>query len=403
MSLSSLSQRVRRVALSPNAAAKARAQSLAAQGRDIIELTSGEPDFDTPDFIKEAAVAALWNGATKYTATNGTAGLRQAISDKFARDNDLDFPAARIIVSNGGKQIIYNALAATLDAGDQVIIPAPYWQSFPAIVKITDGIPVVVQCARSSGYKLTPAQLEAALTPRTRWLVLNTPSNPSGAVYTRAELGALAEVLRRYPRVWVLLDEIYERIRFDDEPRTHFLHLAPDLRSRTLIVNGASKTYAMTGWRIGYGAGPAELIDAMTVVQSQVSSAPSAVGQAALAAALVGDQSFIDRSVAAYRSRRDLLVQAFAPIDGLTLSEPQGAFFAFTDCSALLGRRTPAGRVIDTDLAFVDYLLTEHGVAAVDGTSFGSPGHFRLSIAAGTDSIAQAAQRIAHACASLSQ
>jgi aspartate aminotransferase len=292
-----LSQRVQRVKLSANAAASARASALIAQGRDVLVLTAGEPDFDTPQPIKQAAIAALARGETKYTPTAGTTELRRAISAKYRRENALDYPPAQIVVSNGAKQVIFNALAATLDAGDEVVLPAPYWPSFPDIVAVNDGTPVIVPVDESTAFKLTPPVLEAAITPRTRWLILNSPGNPSGAVYTATELAALAEVLRRHPRVLVLWDEIYEHIWFTAEAPVHLLQVAPDLRERTLLVNGASKTYAMTGWRIGWGAGPKALVDAMVVIQSQASSGPNSIGQAAVASALVSaDQSFVTES-----------------------------------------------------------------------------------------------------------
>ncbi|KAA0999684.1 aminotransferase class I/II-fold pyridoxal phosphate-dependent enzyme [Paraburkholderia panacisoli] len=396
-----LSERAARIGIAPNAAAKARAQALAQSGRTVVDLTSGEPDFDTPASIKQAAIAALAAGDTKYTAPAGTLDLRNAISEKLARENGLAYPPQQIIASNGGKHVIYNAFAATLRTGDEVIVPAPFWQSFPAMVSSNDGTPVLLAGLREDGYKLTPARLEAAITPRTRWLILNTPSNPSGAVYDANELAELASVLRRYPHVWVLLDEIYEHIRFDDGSREHLLTLAPDLADRTLIVNGGSKPFAMTGWRIGYGAGPAELIGAMTIVQSQSTSAPSSIGQAALAAALRGDQRFVRESVAAYRERRDLLLDALRDIDGLHYIAPQGAFFAFVDCSALIGSTTVSGSRILSDVDFVEYLLYEHGLAVVDGTSFGVPHHIRLSIVAGRDEIVEGARRLAAAVAAL--
>lgn len=396
-----LSRRAARIGLAPNAAAKARAQALAASGRSIVELTAGEPDFDTPESIKQAAIAALAAGDTKYTPPAGTADLRAAIRDKLARENALDYAPEQIIVSGGGKHVIYNAFAATLSEGDEVIVPAPYWQSFPAMVSINDGTPVIVASRPEADYKLTPATLEAAITPRTRWLILNTPSNPGGAVYGPDELAALAVVLRRHPHVWVLLDEIYEHIRFDDHPRDHFLRIAPDLADRTLIVNGASKPYAMTGWRVGYGAGPAELIAAMTVVQSQSTSSPSSIGQAALAAALRGDQAFVATSVAAYRERRDLLLAAFAKIDGVRCVPPQGAFFAFVDVRELIGAVTPNGETIASDIDLVAYLLHEHGLAVVDGTSFGTPDHIRLSMVADPAQLTEGVARLAAAVAAL--
>ncbi|MDR6213793.1 aminotransferase class I/II-fold pyridoxal phosphate-dependent enzyme [Paracidovorax wautersii] len=397
-----LSQRVQRVKLSPNAAASARAAALAAQGRDVIALTTGEPDFDTPEPIKQAAIAALARGETKYTPTPGTAALRKAISAKYTRENALDYPAAQIIVSNGGKQVIYNAFAATLDAGSEVIIPAPYWPSFPDMVLVNDGTPVIVPCDIGAGFKLTPAQLEAAITPRTRWLVLNTPGNPSGALYDASELAALAAVLRRHPHVLVLLDELYEHIWFTPEAPAHWLHVAPDLKDRTLLVNGASKTYAMTGWRIGWGAGPAALVQAMVVIQSQASSGPNAVAQAAVAAALESpDQSFVGEARSAYARRARNVTQAINAVPGLSLLPPGGSFFAFIHCGALLGQVRPDGQVVRTDADLTEWLLDAEGVAAVDGSSYGLSPYFRISTAASDAVLQDATARIARAVGAL--
>ncbi len=397
-----LSQRVQRVKLSPNAAASARAAALAAQGRDVIALTTGEPDFDTPEPIKQAAIAALARGETKYTPTPGTAALRKAISAKYTRENALDYPAAQIIVSNGGKQVIYNAFAATLDAGSEVIIPAPYWPSFPDMVLVNDGTPVIVPCDIGAGFKLTPAQLEAAITPRTRWLVLNTPGNPSGALYDASELAALAAVLRRHPHVLVLLDELYEHIWFTPEAPAHWLHVAPDLKDRTLLVNGASKTYAMTGWRIGWGAGPAALVQAMVVIQSQASSGPNAVAQAAVAAALESpDQSFVGEARSAYARRARNVTQAINAVPGLSLLPPGGSFFAFIHCGALLGQVRPDGQVVRTDADLTEWLLEAEGVAAVDGSSYGLSPYFRISTAASDAVLQDATARIARAVGAL--
>lgn len=397
-----LSQRVQRVKLSPNAAASARAAALAAQGRDVIALTTGEPDFDTPEPIKQAAIAALARGETKYTPTQGTAALRQAISAKYRRDNALDYPAAQIIVSNGGKQVIYNALAATLDAGDEVIVPAPYWPSFPDMVLVNDGTPVIVPCDISVGFKLTPEALEAAITPRTRWLVLNTPGNPSGALYDAVELAALAAVLRRHPQVLVLLDELYEHIWFTPEAPAHWLQVAPDLKDRTLLVNGASKTYAMTGWRIGWGAGPSALVQAMVVIQSQASSGPNSVAQAAVTAALQApDQSFVAQARNAYARRAQHITQALNAVPGLSLLPPGGSFFAFVHCGALIGTVRPDGQVIRSDADVTEWLLESEGVAAVDGPSYGLSPYFRISTAASDSVLADAAGRIARAVAAL--
>lgn len=397
-----LSQRVQRVKLSANAAASARAAALAAQGRDILVLTAGEPDFDTPEPIKQAAIAALAQGDTKYTATPGTLALRQAISAKYQRENALDYGPSQIIVANGAKQVIYQALAATVDAGDEVIVPTPYWPSFPDIVRINDGTPVIVTCDESSNFKLSPQALEQAITPHTRWLILNSPGNPTGAVYTLEELLALAEVLRRHPRLLVLWDEIYEHIWFTTEPPVHLLHAALDLHERTLLVNGASKTYAMTGWRIGWGAGPEPLVKAMTVVQSQVSSAPNSIGQAATAWALQSaDQSFVAQSRLAYAGRGRFVTQALNAIPGLSLLGPQGAFFAYVNCSALIGQQRPDGKLISSDADVVDWLLESEGVAVVDGASYGLSPYFRISIAASDAVLEDAVTRIARAVSTL--
>lgn len=398
----SLSRRVQRVRLSPNAAASARASALAAQGRDIISLTTGEPDFDTPEPIKQAAIAALARGETKYTPTAGTAQLRRAIAAKYRRENGLEYTPQQIIASNGGKQVIYNALAATLDAGDEVIVPAPYWPSFPDIVRVNDGTPVIVPVGQEQGFKLTPEVLEAVITQRTRWLVLNTPGNPSGAVYSQAELAALAAVLRRHPQVLVLLDELYEHIWFTPEAPAHWLAVAPDLKERTLLVNGVSKTYAMTGWRIGWGAGPQELITAMAVIQSQASSGPNSVGQAAAAAALESaDQSFVRTARSAYARRARLVTEAINAVHGLRLLPPEGSFFAFVHCGALIGHLRPDGRVIASEGELVEWLLEAEGVAAVDGASYGLSPYLRISTATSDEVLADATARIARAIAAL--
>lgn len=397
----SLSQRARRVRLSPIAAAGQRATALAAQGRDILALTAGEPEFDTPEAIKRAAIAALARGETKYTPTAGTAALRRAIAASYQRDHGLAVTPADVFVANGGKQVIFEAFAATLDSGDEVLVPAPYWPSFPDIVRVNDGTPVVLPCDERSGFKLDAARFEAAITPRTRWLVLNTPANPTGAVYSADELAALADVLRRHPHVLVLVDEIYEQIRFGAAP-PHWLHVAPDLRARTLLVNGASKTYAMTGWRIGWGIAPTELVQAMTAIQSQVSSGASAIGQAAVAAALdAADQTFVQEARVAYACRAALVTEAIPSIPGLRLLPPQGAFFAYVNCDGLIGRLRPDGRPIEGDADVVDWLLEAEGVAVVDGAAYGLSPYFRLSFAVADTVLEDALQRIARAVAAL--
>ncbi|MCU1740982.1 MULTISPECIES: aminotransferase class I/II-fold pyridoxal phosphate-dependent enzyme [unclassified Pseudomonas] len=395
-----LSKRVQKVSLSANAAAKSRATALRDGGRDVLDLTTGEPDFDTPLHIKEAAYAAIAAGATKYTATPGVLALREAVRRKLQGENRLDYALPQIVIANGAKQIIFNAFAATLDEGDEVLVPVPYWPSFPDSVRINGGEPVFVQSTLEQGCKLTPAQLNGLIGERTRWLILNSPGNPSGAVYSADELRALAEVLRRHPQVLVLLDELYEHIRFDGQPPLNLLNVAPDLQERCLLVGGVSKTYAMTGWRIGFGAGPQALTTAMSVVQSQSASGASSVSQAAALAAYEGGLDFLKPQVAAYQERRDLLVAALSDVDGLEVLQPEGGFFVFVRCAGLIGRLRPDGQAIGSDNELVDYLL-EEGVAGVAGSAYGLSPWFRLSIATATDSVREAGRRIAAACARL--
>lgn len=395
-----LSQRVQRVSLSANAAAKSRVTELREAGRDIIDMTTGEPDFDTPEHIKQAAYKAIDGGATKYTPTPGVRKLREAVQRKLKAENRLDYALPSIVIANGAKQIIFNAFASTLDDGDEVLVPVPYWPSFPDIVRINGGEPVFIECGLEQGCKLTPTQLEQHITERTRWLILNGPGNPSGAVYSESELLALAKVLRRHPQVLVLLDELYEHIRFDGQSALSLLNVAPDLQPRALLVGGVSKTYAMTGWRIGFGAGPKELTTAMTVVQSQATSGASSVGQAAALAAFEGGLAFLPAQVAAYHQRRDIVVSALKDLDGLQVLEPHGGFFVFVRCAGLLGRLRPDGQRLNNDDDVVDYLL-EAGVAGVAGNAYGLSPWFRLSIATATESVAEAGRRIVAACAQL--
>jgi len=395
-----LSKRVQRVSLSANAAAKSRATELRDSGRDILDLTTGEPDFDTPEHIKQAACAAIAAGATKYTPTPGVKALRLAVQRKLERENRLSYPLPSIVIANGAKQIIFNAFAATLDDGDQVLVPTPYWPSFPDSVRFNGGEPVFIGCPLEQSCKLTAVQLEQHIGERTRWLILNGPGNPSGAVYTEPELQAIAEVLRRHAQVLILLDELYEHIRFDDRTALNLLNVAPDLQDRCLLVGGVSKTYAMTGWRVGFGAGPQDLTTAMTVVQSQSTSGASSVGQAAALAALDGGLGFLPPQVEAYQLRRDLLLDALRPVDGLQVLEPQGGFFVFVRCAGLIGRYRPDGQRLISDADVVDYLL-EEGVAGVAGSAYGLSPWFRLSIATATDSVVEAGRRIANACAQL--
>ncbi|HCQ48994.1 MAG TPA: aspartate transaminase [Achromobacter sp.] len=396
-----LSRRARGAQLSPIAAAGARAARLAAEGRSIIVLTSGEPDFDTPDAIKQAARVALEQGQTKYTPTAGTAALRRAVAQGYRQRDDVDVDASNVIVSNGGKQVIYLALNATLDEGDEVIVPAPYWPTFPDAVHINGGQPVVVPTRAEQGFKLTPQSLRQAITPRTKWLILNSPGNPSGAVYTADELAALAAVLRDAPHVLVLWDEMYEAIWFL-QPPVCLLRVAPDLAGRTLVVNGVSKAYAMTGWRIGWGTGPTPLIHALEAVQSQVSSGASSLGQAAALAALQGAaDGFVINARHAYAARAQRVVDGLGAVPGLRVHAPHGSFFAWVGVAGLIGAVRPDGRRIEHDGDVVDWLLESAGVAVVQGSAYGLSPYSRLSFAASDADINAAIERIGQAVATL--
>lgn len=368
-------------------------------GHDVIGLGTGEPDFETPDHVIAAAHAAALAGATKYTATAGTPELRKAIADATLRENGYQPELAEIIVSAGAKQVIFNALFATLDRGDEVVFAAPYWTSYPDMITVCGGVPVSVAAPAETGFKLTPDTLAAAITPRTRWVLLNTPGNPSGAVYSADELAALADVLRERPHVGVISDEIYQHICY--VPFTSFRGVAPDLADRTLIVNGVSKSYAMTGWRIGWGVGPARLVSAMVAVQGQVTSGVCSVSQAAAVAALNGPQDLLVERCAAFQGRRDLVVGALVATGRLRCAMPDGAFYAFPDCRPTFGLTTPAGVTIGSDADFCAQLLAAEGVALVPGRAFGLPGHFRLSYAYSTVALTEACTRIARFCASL--
>jgi aspartate aminotransferase len=393
--------RVTRIKTSPSVAAAARAKELKAAGKDIIDLTVGEPDFDTPGGIKAAGIAAIEAGDTKYTPVNGTPALRKAIVAKFRERTGLDYGLDQIVVGGGAKQVIFVALMASVDGDAEVIIPAPYWVSYPDMVLANDGKPVIVECPEADGFKLTPAALEAAITPATRWLILNAPSNPTGAAYSDAELQGLADVLLRHPQVWVLTDEIYDEIWYGEGEVRSIVSVEPRLRDRVLVVNGVSKTYAMTGWRIGYGAGPIPLVNAINKLQSQMSSCPASISQAAAVEALSGEQGFITEMVEVYRKRRDVAAALINGIPGLSCSVPSGAFYLFANCSGMLGKRKPDGSLIGTDLDFVLYLL-DHGVAAIQGSAYGLAPYFRVSIATSLDAIEQACARIKNACAALS-
>jgi aspartate aminotransferase len=399
--MSFIADRIDRIKPSPTVAAGAKARELRAQGRDIISLDAGEPDFDTPDSIQEAAIAAIRAGQTKYTNVDGTPALKEAICAKFKRENGLDYTPDQINVGVGGKHVLFNALMATLNAGDEVIVPAPYWVSYPDMAILADGTPVFVECKAEHGFKLRPDALERAITPRTKWLVLNSPSNPTGAAYTRDELKALAEVLLRHPQVYILNDDMYEHLVYDGFEFTTIAQVEPGLYDRTLTVNGVSKSYAMTGWRIGYAGGPATLIKAMAKIQSQSTTNPSSISQAAAVAALNGPQDFIATRAAVFQDRRDLVVGMLNQAQGITCHRPEGAFYVFPSCAGTIGRKTPDGKTIATDQDFASYLLMEAGVSVVFGAAFGLSPFFRISYATSTQALEEACRRIQGACGAL--
>lgn len=401
MSTSRIAARVRRIKPSPSTSAADRANELRRQGKSIVNLVVGEPDFDTPAHIRQAAAVAMDQGATRYTLMAGTVELRQAIAAKLERENGLTYALNEIIATSGAKSAIYSAFAITLEPGDEVIVPAPYWVSYPDMVLANDGSPVTVACPEETDFKLTPAQLAAAITPKTRWLLINSPSNPTGAAYTLTEYRALADVLVKHPQMLVMTDDIYEHIRFDGEHTPHFLQAAPELRDRTLVVNGVSKTYAMTGWRIGYVAGPRDLVQALDTLLSQSAGNCCSVSQAAAAAALNGDQRFVAESVAIYKQRRDATLARINAIPGLSCRVPEGAFYLYINCAGLIGKTTPEGKRLQADGDVVMYLLESVGVAVVAGTAYGLSPYFRLSIATSIEILEDGCQRIARAVAEL--
>jgi aspartate aminotransferase len=396
-----LADRLARIKNSPTMVAQGRFLEMKAAGRDVIGLAAGEPDFDTPDHIKEAAYKAIREGQTKYTPNAGTAALRQAICAKMKRDHGLDYKPAQTIISNGGKQVIYNAMMATLSRGDEVIIPAPYWVSYPDMVMLADGEPVFVPCPESKGFKLQPEDLERAITPRTRWLILNSPSNPSGAAYTKAEMRAICDVLVKHPHVWVLTDDMYEKLIYDDFVFSTPAEVEPRLYERTLTLNGVSKAYCMTGWRIGYGAGPLELIKAMDAVQSHSTSGASSISQAASVAALNGPIDFIAKNCEVFKHRRDLVVSMLNQAKGIKCARPEGAFYVYPSVAGTIGKKTPDGKVIADDTDFVNYLLDTEGLSAVQGSAFGLAPYMRISYATSTEALEEACRRIQRACAAL--
>jgi aspartate aminotransferase len=399
--MSLIAARLSNVKPSPTLAVTQRAAELKAAGKDVIGLGAGEPDFDTPQHIKQAAIDAINKGDTKYTAVAGTPALKKAICEKLKRENGIDYAPNQIVVGNGAKQVIFNALVATVNPGDEVLIPAPYWVSYPDMVLFAEGTPVTVPSREEDGFKLKPAALEKAITPKTKWLLLNSPCNPTGAAYTSAELRALADVLLKFPHVHIIADDIYEHLCYDGFAFTTLVQVEPQLASRTLTVNGVSKAYAMTGWRIGYAAGPKELIAAISDIQSHSTSNASSISQAASVAALNGPQEFLGEWRTSFEARRNLVVDALNAIPGLSCLKPEGAFYVFPNMKGLIGKTTPEGKLIGNSADLCTYLL-EHGlVAAVAGSAFGMEGYFRISYATSEKILTEAMKRIREACAAL--
>jgi aspartate aminotransferase len=396
-----LADSLARIKPSATIAVTDKARALKAAGRNVIGLGAGEPDFDTPDNIKEAAIRAIREGKTKYTNVDGINELKEAVVAKFKRENNLDYKVEEVSVGTGGKQVLYNALLATLNPGDEVVIPAPYWVSYPEIVALAGATPVPVATSMESGFRLTPAALEKAITTKTKWVILNSPSNPSGAAYGRAELKALTDVIVRHPQVWVLTDDMYEHLVYDGFKFATPVEVEPRLKERTLTMNGVSKAYAMTGWRIGYGAGPVQLIKAMAKLQSQSTSNPSSIAQWAAVEALNGTQAFIPKNAEIMKGRRDLVVSMLNQANGLVCSRPEGAFYVYPSCQGTMGKKTAAGTTLKTDDDFVTALLEEEGVAVVQGSAFGLAPFFRISYATSNEALEEACSRIQRFCAGL--
>jgi aspartate aminotransferase len=396
-----IADRMLRIKPSPTIAMNNRALTLKAEGKNVIGLAAGEPDFDTPQNVKDAAKRAIDRGDTKYTVVDGTPELKKAICAKLKRENGLDYQPNQVTVGTGGKQVLYNALTVTVNPGDEVIVPAPYWVSYPDIVALCEGVPVSVVGPENNGFKLRPEDLEAAITPKTKWLILNSPSNPTGAAYSAKELHALADVLLKHPHVWVLTDDMYEHVVYDDFEFATIAAVEPKLYPRTLTLNGMSKAYCMTGWRLGYGAGPVELIKAIGALQSQSTTNPSSISQAAGVEALNGPQDFIPKHNEAFKVRRDLVVKMLNEAAGLHCSTPEGAFYVYPSCAGAIGKRTPDGKTIENDTAFCEYLLDAVGVATVPGTAFGLAPYFRISYATSNEVLIDACTRIQKACAAL--
>src|ERR1700758_3717439 len=396
-----LADRLARVNPSPTMAMTALATELKATGRDIISLSVGEPDFDTPANIQEAAIAAMRRGETRYTVFDGSIELKRAVRGKFKRENDLDYETSQITIGAGGKQVLYNALVATINPGGEVVIPAPFWVSYPEMVLLCEGTPVPVSCPQNNGFKMRPEDLDAAITPRTKWLILNSPSNPSGAAYTEADLKAVAEELVRHPQVWVMTDDMYEHLVYDEFEFKTIAQVEPRLYERTLTVNGVSKAYCMTGWRIGYGGGPENLIKAMALIQSQSTSNPTEVAQWAAVEALDGPQDFIAKRNKIFKERRDLCVSMLNQARGIQCPKPEGAFYVYPSCAGTIGKTAPTGKKLATDEDFVTELLEAEGVAVVQGTPFGVGQSFRVSYATATSALEEACTRIQRFCGNL--
>jgi aspartate aminotransferase len=396
-----MSDRLNRIAPSSTIAIRTAAARLRAEGRDILRVSSGEPDFATPENISAAAIAAIGAGRTQRTAVAGSRALRQAVAAKFRRDSGIDYAEDEVIAGTGGKQIIFNAMLATLDPGDEAIIPAPCWVSYPDIVALADGTPVIVPCPAETGFKLRAEDLQAAITPKTKWVFLNSPNNPTGAAYSAEDLRPICDVLLRHPDVWIFTDDIYDKLVYDGFRPATIVQVEPKLRDRTVTMNGVSKAYAMTGWRIGFSGAPAVLTNAMNKLQSQSTSNPSSISQAAALEAVSGPQDFIGDMVETYQGRRDLVVSMLNQASGLACHRPEGAFYVFPSIAGCLGKTTPKGVAIDSDEAFVTALLEDEGVAAVHGSAFMFPGHFRVSYATDTDSLREACARIQRFCAAL--
>ena len=399
--MSILAARLDRVRTSPTIAMSAKARELQATGRDIIDLSAGEPDFPTPAHVITAAEEAMARGETKYTDPDGSPALKQAVCDKFKRDNNLDYVPAQITIGTGGKQVLYNALMATLNPGDEVIIPAPYWVSYPDMVLLAEGTPVIVECTQENRFILQPDDLEKAITPKTKWIILNCPSNPTGAAYGWDELKKITDVLMRHPHVWVMTDDMYEHLVYDDFKFCTPAEVEPGLYDRTLTVNGMSKAFCMTGWRIGFAGGPKELIGAIRKIQSQSTSNPSSISQAASVAALYGPMEFLAKNNEVFQERRDLVCSMLNQAKGLNCPTPEGAFYVYPSCAGLIGKTTPEGKVLENDEDVAVYFLDTEGVAAVHGAAFGLSPHFRISYATATEILEDACQRIQRACAAL--